>query len=124
MPKTQSQSRKQRKDYERWLKKNNTEAYKQWKSESLERGRALTEEQEEKIRQYESEYYEKKQTNMILNLRSQGFSDSDIDKEIAIWVKTIKSWGSKEKPLSAERARKEYQLETANNTTNDNDSAK
>lgn len=119
MSKKQSQSRAQRRAYEKFLKQTNPQGYKDWKSNATERGFKLHQEQVESVRKEHEEFYERKQTNMIIKLRNEGKTNEEIDKHIAIWIKTIKPWSSNEKALSLKDAKKEYELE--NSTNNDND---
>lgn len=111
MSKTTSQARKQRRSYELWLKKNNPQAYKEWKSQSTERGKMLSEQQEEKIREAESTRLEAIQADMINRLESEGKTKEEIDREISIWALTIKPWGSTENKLTRKEAEKQYDLE-------------
>jgi hypothetical protein len=94
-----SQSRQQRRAYEKWLKKTDLAKYKEWKLESVTRGKKIHEENTEKVLQSQSEYYENLQTQLIQSMRNEGKTDSEIDSYIEDWVKTIKVWGSKEKPI-------------------------
>jgi hypothetical protein len=98
MNKAQSQSRAQRRAYESFLKQTNPHAYKQWKSESIERGKQIHESNVEAVRKTEEAHYEKLQTSIIETMRADGKSDSEIDEYVADWVQTIKVWGSNEKP--------------------------
>jgi hypothetical protein len=109
-----SDSRKQRRNYELWLKRTNKEAYKKWKSESVKRGNAIHEQNTEAIRNAESEMLEKKQTDIIVRMREEGKTEEQIDEFIAIWIKTIKTWGSDEPKLSLRKATKEYKKESKN----------
>jgi hypothetical protein len=102
-----SQSRQQRRTYEKWLKKVDPARYKEWKAGAQERGRKIHAENVEKVRQYESDFYEAQQTKMIENLRSDGFSDSEIDEQVEDWVKTIRVWGSNERPKRRREIRRE-----------------
>jgi hypothetical protein len=94
-----SQSRKQRRAYELWLKKVDPIKYREWKSNSQERGKQIHSDNVEKVRQSESEFYENMQTQMIDRLRNEGLSNQEIDEQVENWVKTIKVWGSDERPI-------------------------
>lgn len=98
MKKPQSQARAQRRAYESFLKQTNPEAYKQWKSEAIERGNQIHESNVEAVRKTEEAHYEKLQTSIIESMRAAGKTDKEIDEYIADWVQTIKVWGSKERP--------------------------
>ena len=115
MSKTTSQSRAQRRTYEKFLKKTNPTAYKEWKENSLERGKRYEEEQTQIVEDKHNTALESLQNKMIQDLRDQGKSQEEIDRHVAIWVKTIKPWGSDEKPLTWKDAVKEYELETSSN---------
>jgi hypothetical protein len=101
-----SQPRKQRRAYELWLKKNDPAKYREWKAESQARGRQIHAENVEKVRQAESEQYESIQTKMIYDMRNEGFSDSEIDEHVEDWAKTIKVWGSDERPMRRREIKK------------------
>lgn len=107
MHRPQSQARAQRRAYEKFLKKTNPEAYKQWKSEAIERGRQIHESNVEAVRKSEEEHYEKIQTQMIEAMREQGFDNTQIDEKIAEWVQTIKVWGAGERPKRLREIRRE-----------------
>lgn len=109
-----SQSRQQRRAYEKWLKKTDPIRYREWKSGSQARGKQIHAENVEKVRQYESDYYEAHQTRMIESLRNEGFSDSEIDEQVEDWTKTIKVWGSSERPMR----RREIQRERSSKQIN------
>ncbi len=115
MSKVISQSRAQRRNYEKFLKKTNPAAYKEWKENSIERGKKFEEEQTRLVEDKHTEALEEIQNKMINDLRSQGRLQEDIDRHMSIWIKTIKPWGSDEKPLSWKEAEKEYELELSSN---------
>jgi len=115
MSKKTSQSRAQRRSYEKFLKKSNPLAYKEWKQTSIERGKKFKEEQTQLIEDKHNESLELLQDKIIQDLRNQGKTQEEINKHIDIWVKTIKPWGSGEKSLSWKDAVKEYELETSSN---------
>lgn len=108
-----SQPRRQRRAYELWLKKNNPQAYKEWKSNSVARGRQIHEQNVEAQRNAEAENLEKMQTSIIVRMREEGKSDAEIDRYVGIWVKTLKLWASEEKPLTWKEATREYERELA-----------
>jgi uncharacterized membrane protein YebE (DUF533 family) len=107
MRKPQSQSRAQRRAYEAFLKKTNPAAYKQWKSEAIERGNQIHEANAEAVRKAEEEHYEKLQTSLIASMRADGKTDAEIDEFIADWVQTIKLWGVEERPKRWREIRRE-----------------
>jgi hypothetical protein len=111
MTKVISQSRAQRRNYEKFLKATNPVAYKEWKENSLERGNQYKEEHTQIIEDKQTKHFEDIQAKLIQDLLEQGKSQGEIDRHIAIWIKTIKPWGSTEKPLSWKSAEKEYDLE-------------
>ena len=115
MSKAVSQSRAQRRKYEKFLKKTNPTAYKEWKNTSIERGKKFIEEQSQFVESQQTEALEEIQNKMIQDLRSQGKTQEEIDRHINIWVRTLKPWGSDEKPLNWNEAEKEYELEVSNN---------
>lgn len=115
MSKTISQSRSQRRNYEKFLKKTNPTAYKEWKENSIERGKKFEEEQTRLVEDKHAEALEGIQNKIIQDLRNEGKSQEEIDRHMSIWIKTIKPWGSNEKPLSWKEAEKEYELELSSN---------
>jgi hypothetical protein len=108
MRKIQSQARRQRRAYELWLKENNPAAYREWKSQSVERGRGLQEDAAETVRKAEAASLENRQTNIIVSMRDAGRSEEEINEYVAIWVKTLRLWGSDEPKMSWNQAKKEY----------------
>ena len=106
-----SQARKQRRSYELWLKKNNIEEYKKWKATNQLRGRTIHNENVELVQKAEAERLEKLQTKMIQDMRKRGMNDTEINRHIEIWVKTISLWGVHEKPLSWKEAEREWEAE-------------
>lgn len=106
-----SQARAQRRSYELWLKKNNLAAYKEWKANRHVRAKQLMDNQTTAVRNQEEEKLESLQTKIISDMRSKGKSDEEINKYIAIWVKTLRLWGSDEQPLTWKEAEKEYEEE-------------
>jgi hypothetical protein len=115
MIKATSQSRAQRRNYEKFLKKTNPAAYKEWKENSIERGKRFEEEQTRFVEDKQTAALEGIQNKMIQDLRNEGKSQEEIDRHVAIWIKTLKPWGSNEKPLSWTEAVKEYELELSSN---------
>jgi hypothetical protein len=111
MAKAISQSRAQRRNYEKFLKATNPAAYKEWKDNSLERGNQYKEQHTQIIEDKQTQHFEDIQAKLIQDMLAQGKTQQEIDKHISIWVKTIKPWGSTEKPLSWKDAEKEYELE-------------
>lgn len=111
MSKTTSQSRRERRNYERFLKKVNPQAYKQWKEATPERSKSLIAEQNEKVEAQQTEYFEAQQNRIINQLKDQGKSQIEIDRHIDIWARTVKVWGSNEKALSWKEAEAQYELE-------------
>lgn len=121
MSKTQSTAKRQRRAYELWLKKTNPTAYKEWKSQSIQRGIQLQSAQSESVRKMEEDHLEKIQTDMIVKMKSEGKSDAEIDQYIAIWVKTLKIWGSNERPMRFRDAMKEYKEENTKPKVDEDD---
>lgn len=114
MSKTTSSARKQRRNYEKWLKKTNPSAYREWKTDSLERGKNIHESNVEAVAQAEETKYQNLQANLMIKLKEQGLTDKEIDREVEIWAMTIKPWGSPEPALSLRKARKLYNQSTEN----------
>ena len=109
--KNTSQARKQRRSYELWLKKNNIAAYKEWKANSHLRGKQLMDNQTTAVRNKEEESLEALQTKIISDMRNNGKTEEEINKYIAIWVKTLRLWGSDEQALTWKEAEREYEEE-------------
>jgi uncharacterized membrane protein YebE (DUF533 family) len=84
-----SESRKQRREYEKWLKKSDPKAYKAWKAEKIERGNAFHQSHVETQRILQSERLEAKQKEIIQSLRAAGKTDAQIDEFIESWVEGI-----------------------------------
>lgn len=106
-----SQARKQRRSYELWLKVNNIAAYKEWKANRHTRAKQLIETQNVAVRNKEEETLEARQTKIISDMRDKGKTEEEINKYIAIWVKTLQLWGSDEQPLTWKEAEREYEEE-------------
>ncbi len=115
MSKSTSKSRSQRRNYEKFLKKTNPTAYKEWKDHSIERGKRYVEEQTRLVEDKQTEALEGVQNKIIQDLKNEGKSQEEIDRHVNIWIKTLKPWGSNEKPLSWSEAVKEYELELSSN---------
>ncbi len=114
MSKSVSNARKQRRSYELWLKKNNPVAYREWKINSLERGKSIHQQNVDAINKSLEENYEAQQGRIIERMKTEGKSQEEIDRHISIWVSTLKVWGSDEKPLRWKDAVSQYDLENAN----------
>jgi len=106
-----SQARKQRRSYELWLKVNNIDAYKEWKANRHTRSKQLIETQTTAVRNKEEETLEARQTKIISDMKDKGKTEEEINKYIAIWVKTLHLWGSDEQPLTWKEAEREYEEE-------------
>ena len=106
-----SQARKQRRSYELWLKVNNIAAYKEWKANRHTRSKQLIETQTSAVRSKEEETLEARQSKIISDMKDKGKTEEEINKYIAIWVKTLHLWGSDEQPLTWKEAEKEYEEE-------------
>lgn len=119
MKRPQSQARAQRRLYERYLKKFNPTAYKEWKAGVQERGAKQHAQNEDAVRKAEEAYYEGIQTKMIQDMKAEGKTSAEIDEIIAEWVQTIKVWGSKERPARLREIRREKRLEAENSVSND-----
>ena len=120
MSKSPSTSRKQRRNYENWLKKYNPVAYSEWKSSSLERGNSLHENHTNTVNDKQESHYQNIQANMVIALQEKGLSEKEIEREIAIWTMTLKPWNTSGKALTLKEATKQYDLEF----NNDKDSSK
>lgn len=84
-----SESRKQRREYERYLKATDPKAYKEWKSAKVERGNAFHQSHIETQRILQSERLEAKQKDIIQSMRAAGKTDAEIDAFIEEWVEGI-----------------------------------
>lgn len=113
MSKSTSNDRKQRRSYEKWLKKTNPQSYREWKSDSVKRGKQIHQQQIESINKSIEESYEKQQSLITERLKNEGKTQEEIDRYINIWVATLKIWGSDEKPLSWKDAEKQYNIENS-----------
>lgn len=102
-----SQARTQRRLYEKYLKKFNPTQYLEWKSGVAERGRKIHEQNTESTRKREEAMYEEMQTKMIQRMKAEGLSNEEIDSNIEDWVKTLKLWGSSERPMRMREIRRE-----------------
>lgn len=91
-----SESRRQRRLYEKILKNGNLQMYEEYKRESLQRGIEIHKENVELFEKNLTEQYEKRQQKLIEFLKAQGLTPDEIDNRVAIWLETIKVWGSKE----------------------------
>ena len=119
MKKQQSQARKQRRLYERYLKKFNPQQYKIWKAGVIERGAKTHEQNVEAARKEEEVRYEELQTRIITSMKAEGKTNAEIDEYIDDWVKTLKIWGSDSRPMRLREIRREKLLNTENSVEND-----
>lgn len=101
-----SQSRAQRRAYEKFLKKTDPTKYAEYKSGVVERGEKLNNAMAAAVSETEEAYYEDKQTKIIQAMKADGKTSEEIDAYIEDWVKTIKVWGSSEKPLKLAEIKK------------------
>lgn len=108
MSKSVSSARKQRRSYELWLKKNNPTEYREWKSESIKRGKSIHQQTIESANKALEEKYEAQQGKIIEKMKSEGKSQEEIDRHISIWISTLKIWGSDEKTLKWKDAITQY----------------
>lgn len=100
-----SQARKQRRSYEKFLKKNHPEQYIEYKSGVKERGIKIHEENVKKVEESQAAYYEEIQGQLINKMKSEGKSQKEIDDYLEDWSQTLKIWGSKERPMRAREIR-------------------
>lgn len=107
MKKSKSIARKQKRAYERFLKKTNPLGYKEYKSTSIKRGKEIHAHNVELARDYENSFYEKQQEAIIVKLRNEGKTQVEIDDYIADWVLTLKVWGSGGRPMRLREIRQE-----------------
>ena len=107
MSKTQSQARKQRRLYEKYLKKFNPQQHKEWKAGAIERGKKIHSQNVDAAYKNQEEYFEKLQTKLIQDMKAEGKSNEEIDAYIADWVRTLKIWGSDERPMRWREIRRE-----------------
>ncbi len=84
-------SRAQRRAYEQALKKSDPAAYRRWKAENHTRGAELHKAHIENVRIVQSDYYEKKQTDIIKSMREAGRTDEEIDAYLEEWIEGIKT---------------------------------
>lgn len=101
-----SQSRSQRRAYEKFLKKTDPAKYAEYKSGVIERGEKLNHANATMVAESEETYYEEKQTQIIQSMKAEGKSSEEIDAYIEDWVQTIKVWGSTSKPLKLSELKK------------------
>lgn len=94
----QSQARRQRRQYELWLKKNNPVAYREWKSNSIQRGREMHQQFTDSIMDRMNENLEVQQAKLIERLEAEGKTKEEIDIAVSEWVSRLKIWGSDETP--------------------------
>ena len=119
MKKQQSQARKQRRLYERYLKTFNPAQYKIWKAGVMERGAKIHEQNVEAIRKEEEARYEAIHTQIITSMKADGKTNAEIDEYINDWVKTIKVWGSDSRPMRWREIQREKLLNAENSVAND-----
>jgi 3-oxoacyl-ACP reductase-like protein len=87
-----SQSRKQRRLYEKYLKSNHTEQYKEWKKDSHKRGEEYHKQYvDSTVKGIESQL-ESLQTRMIQSMMASGKTNSEIDEYMEDWLNSTKMW--------------------------------
>lgn len=91
-------TRKQRRIYEKFLKKTSLESYHEWKSGSLKRGKALHQNHVESVISKIMSQYEDLQNKIFESLRLKNWKEEDIKEYVEDWVASIKVWSSEEKP--------------------------
>tara|TARA_B110000503_G_C7150587_1_gene414975 strand:- start:1546 stop:1872 length:327 start_codon:yes stop_codon:yes gene_type:complete len=100
-----TQARKQRRSYEKFLKKNHPEQYKEYKSGVKDRGNQIHQENVKKVEDAQAAYYENVQGQIINKMKSEGKTQEEIDSYLEDWALTLNIWGSDEKPLRARELR-------------------
>jgi CRISPR/Cas system CSM-associated protein Csm2 small subunit len=84
MPK--SQARAQRRMYEKFLKKTNPSAYKEWKTGVKERGAKLHIENVNSAQLIEAETFESVQSIEIQKMRDEGKTQEEIDEFVSSYL--------------------------------------
>jgi hypothetical protein len=107
-----SQARKERRKYERWLKKYDMKAYQEYKSGVMARGKQMHQEFTESIENRLNEDLEHRQANLIESLEAKGLSRQEIDEQVEEWVARLKIWRSDEKPKRLREIRRERNSQT------------
>lgn len=79
-------NRKERRKYEASLKKNNLKEYALLKSQSISRGKQLHLENTQNTQKLIQHQLEEKQFQIEETLRSNGYSEEQINKYIADWI--------------------------------------
>lgn len=83
--------RKQRREYEIWLKKNEPAKYAEYKAEAKSRGQKVHQAHVENLRAKQDAFYEQKQKDIIASMRTAGRTDAEIDEYVAKWIEGIKA---------------------------------
>ncbi len=83
-------SRAQRRAYERYLKKTDPAKYKEYKAGSAERGRQLQQAALENVRAAQSDFFERKQEDIVRSLRAAGKTNEEIDAYLEKWLNDVK----------------------------------
>lgn len=109
-----SQARKQRRLYESYIKKFHPTQHAEYKKNSIERGKKIHESNVESRIKAEEALFEARQTKMIQKMRDEGKTNEEIDSFIEDWVRTIKVWGSAEKPINWRKIRSEKLQNSSN----------
>lgn len=102
-----SQSRQQRRLYEKFLKQHHPAQYLEYKAGVIERGKKIHEQNVDSVSKAEEARYEEIQNQLITDMRAEGKTDEQIDAYIEDWVKTIKVWGSSSRPMRAREINRE-----------------
>jgi hypothetical protein len=89
-----SQSRKQRRLYEKYLKQTNPTQYREWKRDFVKRGEEYQKQYEESTMKGIESQMEAIQTKVIQSMSSRGIENSKIDEYMEDWLNSTKIWGS------------------------------
>lgn len=83
------QARRERRAYEKWLKKNDPAAYAEWKAGAHERGREIHAENRRAVEQTITEHYERQQALLEAQWRAKGLSEKEIEAKLEAWFLTV-----------------------------------
>ena len=101
-----SQNRKQRRLYEKYLKSNHSEQYKEWKKDSIKRGEEYHKQYVEATVKGIETQIESLQTRMIQSMMASGKTNSEIDEYMEDWLNSTKMWAESYTPENFTELRK------------------
>ncbi len=96
--KNNSSARRQRRLYEKYLKKTSLQQYKEWKSNSVKRGEEYHKQHTESTMKDIESQFENLQSRVIHTMKTLGKNDVEINEYVEDWLSSTKIWAESDSP--------------------------